>query len=68
MPTWKRIIARFIREPIIFFFVVAPVAWFIGLLIAIAYKHGVFSKNVFQKLLATFIFFYLLPKLGVPAF
>lgn len=67
MSPFKRVIARTIREPLIFFLIVAPVAWFLGLLIAIAYKHGIFSLNVFQKLLSTFIFFCVLPLLGVPA-
>jgi hypothetical protein len=67
MGGFKRTIARIIREPMIFFLIVAPVAWFIGLLVAISYKNGIFSLNVFQKLFSTFIFFCVLPLLGVPA-
>lgn len=40
-----RILVRILREPVIYFFVVLPFIWFIGLTGVIIMRYGVFSKT-----------------------
>ena len=66
MSIFKRAGIRFFREPVIFLLFTSQFSWFVGLIFAIAYQQGVFSKVFLQKLFSLLFYFYLLPLAGVP--
>lgn len=48
----KRIIYRILRQPIIFFLISLPLAWFIGLFYFIYRRSGIFNQLIFEKTLS----------------
>lgn len=61
-----RILVRILREPVIYFFIVLPFIWFIGLTVVVIMRYGVFSKTFLEKIISLTLYIYVLPKLGVP--
>lgn len=62
----KRAGIRFFREPVVFLLFTSQFSWFVGLIFAIAYQCGIYSKAFAQKLFSLLFYFYLLPLAGVP--
>lgn len=67
MPMPKKLIARILREPIVFFLFTIPFVWFIGLYFIIPRRYGVFSKTFLDKILATVLYLFVFPYLGLPS-
>jgi len=60
----KKFFVRFLREPIIFFFVSVPLLWYIGLYAVIIKRYGLFSWNFLEKLLGDLYYILILPLFG----
>ena len=65
MPTVKRLIARFFREPVVFFLFTAPFVWFFGTIYVVLRRYGFMSKPFFEKIASLALVFFILPLLGV---
>lgn len=63
----KKIAARVLREPIVFFFFTAPLVWFVGLVFTVPKRYGVFSLTFLEKLMSIVIYTWVCPLFGIPA-
>lgn len=63
----KKIAARVLREPIVFFFFTTPLVWFVGLAFTVPKRYGVFSLTFLEKLMSIVVFTWVFPLVGIPA-
>lgn len=67
-PSSRRILVRILREPVVFFLFTSPLVWFVGLIITVAKRYGVFSKPFAAKVSSFIATFCIFPLFGVPGY
>jgi len=62
----KKIAARILREPIVFFSVSLPFIWHVGLFYIIAKRYGIFSMSFAEKVFGVVLYVFIMPLFGIP--
>ncbi len=63
----KKILARILRSPPVFFLITVPFVWFVLVFPTVAKRYGIFSMTYLEKILSVVLYTWIFPLFGVSA-